>query len=215
VTARAAGVPAPRYELLQELPSCVAVVQELLPGSPPDPAAPRTVESMVELNGRCRGLLAGQAGPGAPLYLRTDGPGFCLHGPLSGYSAAAAQLLAEVELIGAMAPVRLPGDDLVHFDYHPGNVLADATGTVTGIVDWDGAGQGDGYLDLVTLRFDLARTAPELGRWLGGQLRGAVPEELALACWAHMSLRLVDWSIRHKTVSYVENWLGIARELHP
>jgi hypothetical protein len=25
----------------------------------------------------------------------------------------------------------------------------------------------------------------------------------------------VDWSIRHKTASYVENWLGIARELHP
>jgi Ser/Thr protein kinase RdoA (MazF antagonist) len=213
--ARAAGVPAPRYELLQELPSCVAVVQELMPGSAPDPAGPRTVESMVELNGRCRGLLSGQPGPGAPLYLRTDGPGFCLHGPLSGYSAATAQLLAEVELIGVMAPVRLPGDDLVHFDYHPGNVLADAAGTVTGVVDWDGAGRGNGYLDLVTLCFDLARTAPELGRWLGGQLRGAVAEELALACWAHLSLRLVDWSIRHKTASHVENWLGIARQLHP
>ena len=213
--ARAAGVPAPRYELLQELPSCVAVVQELLPGSVPDPAGRRTVESMVELNARCRGLLAGEPGPGAPLYLRTDGPGFCLHGPLSGYSAATAQLLAEVELIGAMATDRLPGDDLVHFDYHPGNVLTDAAGTVTGVVDWDGAGRGNGYFDLAALRFDLARTAPELGRWLGGQLRGTVPEELALACWAHLSLRLVDWSIRHKTAPYVENWLGIARELHP
>ena len=38
--ARAAGVPAPRCELLQELPSGVAVVQELLPGSAPDPAGP-------------------------------------------------------------------------------------------------------------------------------------------------------------------------------
>jgi hypothetical protein len=84
------------------------------------------VESMVELNGRLRGLLAGRADlPMASLYLRTDGPGFCLHGPMAGYDRRTARLLAEVEAVGAELPERLAGDDPVHFDFDPGNVLVD------------------------------------------------------------------------------------------
>jgi hypothetical protein len=128
--ARAYRVPAPHYELVAELPTMVAVVQQRLPG---------------------------------------------------------------VEEIGAAVPGHLAGDDLVHFDFHPENVLADAAGAVTGVVDWDGASRGDGYLDLYTLRFDLARRAPDLGRWLAGQLHDAAPDDVVAGCWAHMSLRLVDW----------------------
>jgi hypothetical protein len=86
---------------------------------------------------------------------------------------------------------------------------------VTGVVDWDAAGRGNGDFDLYTLRFDLARRAPALGRWLGGLLRDALPEEVAQACWAHMSLRMVDWSIRHHTPADVAAWLDIAEELQP
>ena len=81
--ARAYRVPAPHYELVAELPTMVAVVQQRLPG---------------------------------------------------------------VEEIGAAVPGHLAGDDLVHFDFHPENVLADAAGAVTGVVDWDGASRGDGAL---------------------------------------------------------------------
>jgi hypothetical protein len=214
--ARANGVPAPRYKLVEELPCAVAVVQELLPGSVPIAIGERTVESMIEVNRRCRELLAGRADlAAAPLFLREDGPGFCLHEPLAHYDRRTALLLEQIEEIGVSAPEHLTGDDLVHFDFHAENVLVDAAGTVTGVVDWGDANRGDGYLDLVTLRFDLARRAPELGRRVEEFLDGAAADEVARACWAHMSLRLVDWSIRHLDAADVTAWVDVAEALRP
>jgi Phosphotransferase enzyme family len=212
--ARAAGVLAPRYELIAELPSVTAAVQELLPGTPPAAVTRRTVRSMVEVNGRLRGLLSGRADilP-ASLYLRTDGPGFCLHGPMASYDRRTARLLGQIEEAGAELPEHLSGDDLVHFDFHSGNVLVDRAGAVTGVVDWDGAARADGTLDLMTLRFDLARRAPELGRWVAGLLRDSASDPVRLACWAHMSLRLVDWAIRELTADDVSGWLRVAAEV--
>jgi hypothetical protein len=212
--ARAAGVPAPRYELVAELPDVVAVVQELLPGTAPATVTRPTVESMLELTKRLRGLLAERADlPMASLYLRTDGPGFCLHGPMADYDRRTARLLAEIEAAGAELPERLAGDDLVHFDFHAGNVLVDQAGTVTGLVDWDGAARAHGALDLMTLRFDLARRAPDLGRWVGAVLRESASPAVWLGCWAHMSLRLVDWAIREWTADEVSAWLSVAAEV--
>ena len=100
-------------------------------------------------------------------------------------------------------------------DFHPENVLVNATGRVTGVLDWDAINHGNGDVDLITLRFDLARRAPELGHRLQRQLAQTVPEDLALASWAHLSLRLVDWSIRHLTPADVITWLDIAESLRP
>ncbi|NBE98297.1 aminoglycoside phosphotransferase [Nonomuraea sp. KC401] len=202
--ARAAGVPAPAYELVHP----PVVVQELLPGGPARVPTAETVRSMIEINRRCRGVLAGRTDlPGLPLYLREDGPGFCLHGPLRAYDGRTRRLLGEVEEIGRAFPDVLQGDDLVHVDFHPENVLVDARGTVTGVIDWDGAARGDGDFDLVTLRFDLAGRAPHL-------LPG-VPDTLTPVCWAHMALRLVDWAIRHHSASDVTHWLDLAHRLRP
>lgn len=171
---------------------------------------------MLEVSQRCHGLLADQAGLPAPsLYLREDGPGFCLHEPLARYSPRTARLLAAIEETGAQLPGRLAGNDLVHFDFHPENVLVDAAGVVTGVVDWDGAGRSNAALDLYTLRFDLARRAPELGRRVAVAGRETRPDDVVAACWAHLSLRLVDWSIRHLTPGHVSTWLAIAEELRP
>jgi hypothetical protein len=214
-TARSRGVPAPRYELVEELPSAVVIVQELLPGRPPKVVGPRTVESMVEVNRRCRGVLADRRElPTPSLHLLADGPGFCLHEPLARYDRRTARLLAEIHEIGAAGPERLYGDDLVHLDFHPENVLVDAEGAVTGVVDWDAVGRGNGDFDLFTLRFDLARRAPGLGRRLD-VLLADVPDEVVRVCWAHLSLRLVDWSIRHLTSGDVDAWLEAADSLRP
>jgi hypothetical protein len=214
--ARAAGVPAPRYELVEELPAAVVIVQELLPGTGPTTINQRTVDSMLEINERCRGLLADRCDlPPPSLYLRTDGPGFCLHEPLRRYDWRTARLLDAVEEIGAALPDHLTGDDLVHMDFHPENILVNASGEVSGVVDWDAVNRGNGDFDLITLRFDLAHRAPDLGRHLHHHLAQSVPEELALAAWAHLSLRLVDWSIRHLTPAEVTTWLNIAESLRP
>ncbi|MER6951990.1 phosphotransferase [Nonomuraea sp. NPDC000554] len=204
--ARAGGVPAPRYELV----SPPVVVQELLPGAAPRRSSPVTVRSMIEVNRRCRGLLAGRPDlPPLRLHLRGDGPGFCLHHTLRDYDTRTRRLLDRVEEIGAAFPDTLDGDDLVHTDFHPENVLVDSSGTVTGVIDWDGAARGDADFDLFTLRFDLAHRAPHLLHLLDG----LVADEVAAVCWAHMSLRMVDWAIRHFTAADVTTWLDISERL--
>lgn len=51
--------------------------------------------------------------------------------------------------LGEMRGELPPGDSLLHLDWHPGNLLADeATGEITGIVDWDNARRGHASLDL-------------------------------------------------------------------
>jgi Phosphotransferase enzyme family len=214
--ARAAGIPAPRYELVHP----PVVVQELLPGTIARVPAVRTIEGMVEVNRRCRGLLAGRSDlPALRLYLRSDGPGFCLHGSLRAYDSRTRRLLDQVEEIGRAFPDFLEGDDLVHTDFHPENVLVDAAGKITGVIDWDGAARGDSVFDLFTLRFDLAHRAPgsrvAAPGGVIGELLGDVPDAVALVCWAHMSLRMVDWAIRHFTASEVTAWLDIAAGLAP
>ena len=202
--ARGAGIPAPMYELVQP----PIVVQELLPGSIAHMPTAATIQSMIEINRRCRGVLAGRSDlPALPLYLREDGPGFCLHGSLRTYDNRTRSLLDQVEEIGRAFPDTLEGDDLVHTDFHPENVLVDATGTVTGVIDWDGVTRGDADFDLFTLHFDLAHRSPAL--------RVHVPDTVALVCWAHMSLRMVDWAIRHFAASDVAVWLDIADKLRP
>jgi len=213
---RAAGVPAPRYELIAELPSATVIVQELLPGTAPATISQQLVADMVEVNQRCRGLLADRTDVPAPsLYLRTDGPGFCLHSAMASYDAQAARLLGAIQEIGAAEPDCLDGIDLAHYDFHPENVLVAASGRICGVVDWDGASRSDGAFDLFTLRFVLARIAPELGRWVGGLLQQTAAPDVLRVCWAHMSLRLIDWSIRELTAADVRAWVQVAADLMP
>ena len=158
--ARTVGVAAPRYELAVPDGDLTYLVQTLLPGAPPTTVDKALVEQMIEINSRLVGLLRNRADLPVPsLFLRTGGPGFCLHEPLARYDRRTAEVLAWVRDVGADGDMA-DGDDLMHLDFHPGNVLVDA-GALSGVVDWDGAARGDGRLDLVTLRFYLALHAHE------------------------------------------------------
>ncbi|MEU4238383.1 phosphotransferase [Actinoplanes sp. NPDC026619] len=209
--ARQAGVPTARHELTARVDGVRVIVQQRLPGVPPVTLDTALVRQMLQVNDRLAGVLAGEPAPQpAPLHLTADGPGFCLHEPLRQYSDRSARLLERVRATGAASGSQMIGDDLVHMDFHAGNVLVD-DGRLTGVVDWDGAVRGDRHLDLVTLRFYLGGMAPAL--------TGPVDERLALiparrrrAYWAHMSLRQVDWSIRHHDAATVEKWLTVAEE---
>ncbi|MFI6071615.1 phosphotransferase [Actinoplanes sp. NPDC051343] len=206
--ARAAGVPTARHELVAHVDGVRVIVQERLPGRPPSAVSADLVSQMIAVTDRLAGLLAGEPDPRpAPLHLLSDGPGFCLHGPLSAYDARTARLLDWIRTVGADGTSML-GDDLVHLDFQPGNMLVSG-GRLTGVVDWDGAARGDRHFDLSTLRFYLAGQAPHLA--------GALDERLAdisahrrRAYWAHLSLRQVDWSIRHHDAATVTHWLDVA-----
>ncbi|MBL7257827.1 phosphotransferase family protein [Paractinoplanes lichenicola] len=207
--ARQAGVPTARHELAAHVDGRRVIVQQRLPGSPPHKPDAHLVRQMIAINDRMAGLLADVPAPTpGELHLTADGPGFCLHQPLAEHSTRTAALLERIHRIGADGPV-LAGDDLVHMDFHPGNVLVDTQGRVTGLIDWDGATRGDRLFDLVTLRFVLTGGGPGLLGPLDQRLAG-VSAHRYNAYWAHMSLRMVDWSIRHHDAAAVDHWLDVA-----
>jgi aminoglycoside phosphotransferase (APT) family kinase protein len=95
----------------------------------------------------------------------------------------------------------------VHLDFHPGNVLVDGTGQVTGVIDCDAAGRGDGRLAYTTLLSDLEHgrrfidSYQELTDEAVVRVKGRVNDvevNRRRMFWAHMSLRQVDWSIRFR-----------------
>ncbi|MFI5892148.1 aminoglycoside phosphotransferase family protein [Actinoplanes sp. NPDC051513] len=206
--ARAAGVPTPRHELTARVDGIRVVVQQRLPGTPPGDLDTAVVRQMLAVNDQLAGVLAAEPDPRpAELYLTSDGPGFCLHEPLEAFNVRTARLLGWVRSVGADGS-HMVGDDLVHMDFHPGNILVDR-GRLSGVVDWDGAVRGDRHFDLVTLLFHLRAHAPALAGDVQDRL-GMLSSRRLRAYWAHMSLRQVDWSIRHHDAATVDRWLDVA-----
>ncbi|WP_408992589.1 phosphotransferase [Streptomyces sp. 1268] len=210
---RRAGCPVPDTELVAQVGHAVVTVQELLPGTAIDRLDHRGLVQALEINRSQAGRLAGYSGvPAARLFLRQDGPGYCLHEPLRRRNRRSAALERWVATVGAGHPDRLAGDDAVHMDFHPGNLLATG-GSITGVIDWDGAARGDHRFDLVTLRFGIhgGGADPGVARHLDAVL-DTFPEDVLRPAWAHMSLRMVDWAVRHFTPSEVEHWLDLAEQ---
>ena len=212
--ARSHGVPAPRYvETIVLGDGGVAVLQERVVGVPVVDVSPVLVERVVDLAEMRRGILGGTpyAQRPCPLFLVSSGPGFCHHGPLRQHTVATRDLVARIEAVGAEVGDSITGSDLVHLDYHLGNVLVapDDPDRVVAIVDWDGARAGDIALDLTILRFDLSWRAPSLGTEVERHLQAATDPQRFQQAWAHASLRLVDWAIRHHPHE-VDHWLTLA-----
>jgi Phosphotransferase enzyme family len=210
-----AGLPAPRYQAVVPLPGGdVVIVQEPAAGIPvTGPPGPGLVDHVLDLAERRRGLLRGHrlAYEKTSLNLRGDGLGYCLHGPLADHDGRTRALLERIEEIGAEPADEFGGEDLVHFDYHLGNVLVDARDPdrVSAIVDWGGARGGDVALDLAVLAFDVSRRAPELYSRVERRFLETTGEADVRRVWAHVALRMVDWSLRHNP-EQVDHWLAVA-----
>ncbi|MFE3429438.1 phosphotransferase [Streptomyces sp. NPDC059171] len=210
---RLAGYPAPATELVAQVGHAVIMVQELLPGTKIDHLDHHSLDQALHLNQLQADQLADRTDiPAADLHLHNDGAGYCLHEPLRQHNRPSAELERWITTVGADSPPQLTGPDAVHMDFHPGNMLATG-GTITGVIDWDGAARGDCRFDLVTLRFDMHAKEAEPGvtQRLDAML-DSIPEEILRPSWAHMSLRLVDWAIRHFTPTDVEHWLDLAEQ---
>ncbi|RZT19504.1 phosphotransferase family enzyme [Kribbella sp. VKM Ac-2569] len=206
--ARRGGLPVPQYQLLADLPDGIGVVQERLPGRPPETVDRAFLESMIALTDHFAGLAPDLPVPS--MYLLESGPGFCLHESLQRYDDRTRRLLDWIHEVGRDEPSGMTGDDLVHLDFHAGNVLTDA-GRITGIVDWDGIGRGDRRFALVTLRFDAhVRLDGADLTWFDELLENTLNPAVLRLYWAHMSLRQVDWSIRHHTPADTTHWLDFS-----
>ncbi|MEU0093440.1 phosphotransferase [Kribbella sp. NPDC006257] len=218
---RSVGYPAPETELAAQVGDAVVTIQELLPGTTVNLLNESTLDQALALNDLQAGILTEhQDVPNAKLYLVEDGPGFCLHGPLRQYSRRTARLEKWIAEVGACYPERFAGDDAMHLDFHPGNLLAQ-DGKLTGVIDWDGAARGDRRFDLVTLRFGAHPYPPHLApaarvdRGVENRLDeilDSFPPDVLRPLWAHMSLRMTDWTIRHFTPDQVDHWLDLAEQ---
>lgn len=181
--------------------------------------SPELVEDLLADVARRRHLLRDRPDLQVPvsLHLRASGPGYCLHEPLAA-DPRTAPLLERIRAIGAEPGAdELVGDDLVHYDLHPGNVLvAGDPPRLSAIVDWGAATSGDVALDLAVLSADLAAgwDQPALAARVERVLEATTPQPARSRLWAHVALRFVDWSLRHSP-ERVEAYVAVVeRRLH-
>jgi hypothetical protein len=218
--ARRAGVPVPTWEVVVGLgPLGTAVLQRFVAGAVPDEVSDALAGALVGLAEKRRGLLVGTtfAGMPMPLYLTAPGPGFCLHEPLRAFGPKTAALLERVHAVGERHGDHLVGDDIVHNDYHPGNVLVDPDrpNVVSWVVDWGAVRPGRVELDLAILAFDLTWRAPGAPQQrVESHLRARTDLATFEMVWAHASLRLLDWTIRHYPHD-VDHWTTVAERHLP
>ena len=192
---RGRGVPVPEYPHVITVEGETLSAQRVLPGRSEDNPSPAVVEAMVE----CVVAKAGIGGPRPVPDLRPWGEfvvraltvgwdEWAMHEPLSTGGRRSAAVLDRVEAVGADAdPSWFPDDGLVHLDLHTDNVLIGDDGTLTGIVDWEGACAGDH-------RFDLDGHGQPI--WEVVDAADFEPPVLR-AYVAHLALKCTDWAIRH------------------
>jgi aminoglycoside phosphotransferase (APT) family kinase protein len=135
-----------------------------------------------------------------------------LHQPLRDYDRRTAALLATIRATGETVG-DLPSTDVVHIDFQHRNVLL-AEEVVAAVIDWEGCRSGDAAFDLVTLAFGLtvARVPATARDRVWDEIRSRAAPEALRAYVAHMALRQVDWSIRHRTAEDVDHWLAVSLE---
>lgn len=211
---RSAGYPAPRYLLAGSCDGQVMAVQTWVDGRQREDLDEAMVGRLTELALR-HGEVEAPASDAFAAWL-TDSllegcNGYCIHEPLRTHSEETRALLDHIRAIGASTAGRIePSTGVVHRDFHHRNVLwqGDEVGAV---IDWEGVGVGDPAFDLVTLAFGLSvATGPPQARelpWRAAE-RSRSPHVLQ-AYAAHMALRQVDWSIRHRTPEDVAHWLRV------
>jgi len=217
-----AGWPVPRQELvhLDDGAPNQVILQELLPGRPVVELTHAIVDRLLELHERRLGLRRTSDERTWPDELRRTltegGSGYCLHEPLRTHSPATRRLVERIEEIGRSIPTSgWPGDDIVHWDLHAGNVLQ-VDGVVTAIIDTEYAVIGDAGFDLVTLALSSLDHEAEAGvrarLWASAD---TVAEPQHTAYVAHLLLRIIDWSIRNHGATDLDRWLAEAARVLP
>ncbi|MGZ4676623.1 MAG: phosphotransferase family protein [Acidimicrobiia bacterium] len=214
-----AGWPVPRQRVVED-DGCLFVLQDFVTGEPIERLSPQLAGRLLDLHPRRLDL--GRAtdadDPPWPAHLletlTVGGSGYCLHEPLR-HDDRTAGLLARIEAMGSeLDPTALTAHDIVHWDFHPGNLLQ-VDGELSAVVDNDFATVGDAAFDLVTLALTSLTVPCDDGvRALvfAAAFDGLDPTRRA-AYVGHLLIRFLDWSVRKGRDDEVDQWLGQADRL--
>ena len=194
------GYPAPRLAAIGQVPGLVFWVQQRMPGRPLEDhggSVARLLPDLLRLNDAQAGLGTGVSG-WSSLITRTltvGGDGYCVHSTLAA-SREARDLLPELRRIADRCCPAIPdGEDFVHYDFNPANLLYDGN-AVTGVIDINPLIlAGDRAFDLATLLF-YYYDRDEIRGPLRARLLDLAGPRPAGAYLAHMALRQADWSLR-------------------
>jgi Ser/Thr protein kinase RdoA (MazF antagonist) len=198
------GVPVPKYVLADTRADNVTYwIQTALPGRPPEELRVTHVEQLLDLVERqARQTLL--TGSNWSEYVRAVV--FAGHSgwqdSLAQYNDETYAVLARLkQLLSGKEQVMIRADDICHGDMGTDNVLVDGH-TVSGIVDWDAAGEGDRALDLSKLLFysyHISQTR-ELLRKRIVEISGQNVYAIYLT---YNILAQLDWSIHHHSADAV------------
>ena len=110
-------------------------------------------------------------------------------------------------------PWRFKADGICHLDLHTGNLLLTGDDHLSGVVDWEGACDGDHRFDLVTFAHNLETLGQHaLVEPVWKHIEATLEPDIVRAYVAHMVLRLVDWQIRNDPGD-VEHQMDIGDQL--
>ena len=200
---RQVGYPLPTGYRALPVPGAVLLFQDAVPGSASDRVTDEFTESLLHLNELQRGMgrdLAGEAWTDFLVRTLSEGAdGWCKHEPLEEHSPETRRIvLFAREVADRLRDQELPSGDLTHVDFHHRNVLQDAAGRPTAVIDWEGATSGDRVFDLVTYAYCLP--VAEVSQWATSKVWETIERlgtPLSIAAYvAHMAVRIVDWSLR-------------------
>lgn len=192
------GAPPEAAGQLRELDAMLSRLRDRGQPEPDHAALARLLPALLRLNNAQAGL-----GTGPPRWrslvtqtLTSGGDGYCVHSTLQA-SPEARDLLPVLRCIGEHHGPAVPeGQDFVHYDFTPANLLSDGT-AITGVIDINPPVlAGDRAFDLATLLF-YCYDHEEIRNQLNGRLLALAGPRTASAYLAHMVLRQVDWSLRH------------------
>jgi Ser/Thr protein kinase RdoA (MazF antagonist) len=220
---RETGYPAPVYLALSQTGAADSLgyaLQSELPGESLERLHRASLDQEALLLGilsQLLNLVGAQAGravqpSSSDIYIDTllrGGDGYCLHETMRRYSTATSEMLEELIAIGRRyEDLEFPQSDVVHHDFHLGNVLADGD-RVTGVVDWEGTHSGDCAFDVATLFFYLYNSTAARNLLLGELLERTGPSR-AEVYLAHMAFRQVEFSARMHRPETVELYLKLS-----
>ncbi len=211
---RARGYPVPATLARGAVDGSAYELQERLPGEPLEQLTPAMLPGVRALNALQRDVGLAGRGPWIDEMVTSilDGRiGYCEHAAMGEHSDETRALLERLFRIADDArAVHVSDIDVVHFDFSPYNVLTEGD-RVAGVVDWNGATNGDAAFDLVTLAtYTYVYTVRD--QLLAAAAAQTDPDALALYA-AHMVLRQVDWTIRHHEEFEVQWFLGVGADL--